>query len=155
MMSSLTIATSFFRRMRVGRSIRAGFLVAAAALGGLLAAAASQDFITAFENFVFFIITFLIPWSAVNLVDYYLIRRGVYVASDLFTPNGRYGSFNLIGFVSYACGALAQVPFIDQTFYKGFAAARIGFDVAWIVGLLVAGLLYLILARLQRPAAVA
>jgi nucleobase:cation symporter-1, NCS1 family len=153
MMSSLTIATSFLRKLRVGRSARAGFIVAATVLGALLAAAASQNFISAFENFVFFIITFLIPWSAVNLVDYYAIRKGAYVASDLFTPNGRYGSFNVIGFVSYACGALAQVPFIDQDFYKGFAAARIGFDVAWIVGLGVSGLLYWMLANLQRRAA--
>jgi NCS1 family nucleobase:cation symporter-1 len=151
MMSSLTIATSLFRKLRVGQAVRAGFIVTAAALGGVLAAAASRDFIAAFENFVFFIITFLIPWSAVNLVDYYAIRRGAYVASDLFTPNGRYGSFNVIGFVSYVCGAIAQVPFIDQTFYTGPIAARIGFDVAWIVGLLVSGLLYWLLASLRKP----
>lgn len=147
MMSSLTIVSSLFRTLKVGKSVRAIFILAVAAAGGLLAGAASSDFITALENFVFFIVTFLIPWSAVNLVDYYAIRKGRYAAPDLFSPSGRYGRFNTIGIVSYACGSAAQIPFIDQEFYKGPVAAELGFDVAWIVGLVVSGLLYWLLAK--------
>ncbi|MGA2564994.1 MAG: cytosine permease, partial [Steroidobacteraceae bacterium] len=74
MMSSLTIVTSIFRSVTVKRIQRTAFIVALSVAGGLIAGAASNDFLHAYENFIFFIVTFLIPWSAINLVDYYWIR---------------------------------------------------------------------------------
>lgn len=147
MMSSLTIASSFASGMKVGRLMRFSFIGAAALCGGLLASMASKDFMAAFENFVFFIITFLIPWSAVNLVDYYFIRKGEYVPEDLFSAGARYGSYNRIGLTAYAVGALVQAPFIDQQFYRGYFADLIGFDIAWLVGMIVPGAAYYLLAR--------
>ncbi|MGC0367447.1 purine-cytosine permease-like protein [Rhodococcus sp. 27YEA15] len=35
----------------------------------------------------------LVPWSAVNLVDYFVVRRGNYISPDLFTAHGIYGSW--------------------------------------------------------------
>ena len=32
----------------------------------------------------------LVPWTAVNLTDYFFVRRGHYVIADLFTPAGVY-----------------------------------------------------------------
>jgi nucleobase:cation symporter-1, NCS1 family len=146
-MSSLTIVTSIFRQLKVNRSQRTAFIVALSAAGGLIAGAASNDFLHAYENFIFFIVTFLIPWSAINLVDYYWIRKGRYVPTDLFTPHGRYSRFNAIGLAAYALGCLCQIPFISQEFYTGRIASRLGFDVAWIVGLIVPGSLYYLLTR--------
>lgn len=30
----------------------------------------------------------LVPWTAVNLTDYFFVRRGHYAIADLFTSNG-------------------------------------------------------------------
>jgi nucleobase:cation symporter-1, NCS1 family len=147
MMSSLTIVTSIFRSVTVKRIQRTAFIVALSVAGGLIAGAASNDFLHAYENFIFFIVTFLIPWSAINLVDYYWIRKGRYVPAELFTPDGRYGRFNAAGLVTYTLGCLCQIPFISQEFYTGRIAGKLGFDVAWIVGLIVPGSLYYLLTR--------
>jgi len=147
MMSSLTIITSLFRQITASRFQRTAFIVALSAIGGLIAGAASNDFLHAYENFIFFIVTFLIPWSAINLVDYYWIRKGRYVPAELFTPDGRYGRFNAAGLVSYTIGCLCQIPFISQEFYTGRIASQLGFDVAWIVGIVVPGSLYFLLTR--------
>jgi len=40
--------------------------------------ASSQSFLTNFENFLLLILYLFIPWTAVNLVDYYVVRRGHY-----------------------------------------------------------------------------
>jgi nucleobase:cation symporter-1, NCS1 family len=142
MMSSLTVVTSLLRRATVSRFHRTSLLIVLAAVGGFIAGGASRDFLHAYENFIFFIITFLIPWSAINLVDYYWVRKGHYVAADLFTPDGRYGKYNWPGLIAYATGCLCQVPFISEDFYTGWIAARLGFDVAWVVGLIVPGAIF-------------
>jgi nucleobase:cation symporter-1, NCS1 family len=147
MMSSLTIATSLFNGLRADRLQRALFIIVLSVGGGLIAGAAGNNFLRAYENFIFFIVTFLIPWSAINLVDYYWIRRGDYVAEDLFTAHGRYGKLNTAGLGSYALGCLCEIPFISQEFYTGGIAAILGFDVAWIVGLVVPGVTYHVLIR--------
>ena len=43
---------------------------------------------------------FLIPWTAINLVDYYCLRKGQYRIDDIFDLNGIYGRINRI-----ACGS--------------------------------------------------
>ena len=152
MMSSLTVTTTLFQRLRTSRHLRLMFIVPIALIGGGIAAFASNHFLTDYENFIFFIITFLIPWSAVNLVDYYFVRRGRYDVEDLFTPNGRYGAVSWAGLAAYLLGCACQVPFIDQTFYVGPIASSLGFDISWIVGIIVPGTLYYVIMRQMRPA---
>jgi len=33
-----------------------------------------QDFLTSYSNFLFLVLYFLTSWTAVNLVDFYLVR---------------------------------------------------------------------------------
>ena len=35
-----------------------------------------QDFLTGYNNFLFILIYFLTPWTVINLVDFYFVRRG-------------------------------------------------------------------------------
>jgi NCS1 family nucleobase:cation symporter-1 len=49
--------------------------------------------------------------------------------------------------VTYTLGCLCQIPFISQDFYTGRIAGKLGFDVAWIVGLTVPGSLYYLVTR--------
>jgi nucleobase:cation symporter-1, NCS1 family len=146
-MSSLTIVTSVLMQAHVSRVQRSAFIIVLATVSGLIGGSARNDFVHAYENFIFFIVTFLIPWSAINLVDYYLLRKGRYVAADMFTPNGQYGRFSAAGLGTYALGCVCQIPFISEEFYTGRIAARLGFDVAWIVGLIVPGVVYYLVAR--------
>jgi nucleobase:cation symporter-1, NCS1 family len=39
----------------------------------------------------------MIPWTAINLTDYYVVRRGRYVIEDIFKTDGRYGRVNWWG----------------------------------------------------------
>ena len=84
----------------------------------------------------------LIPWSAINLTDYYFIRRGDYDVPSFFTPAGRYRGFLWPGLVAYLLAVAAQPPFIAQTFYTGPLVATLGgVDISWIVGGVAGGLL--------------
>ena len=91
---------------------------------------------------------FLIPWTAVNLVDFYFVRRGHYAIAEIFKPAGIYGRWSWRGLVAYVVGFGLMVPFITTTFYEGPAAKALGgADISFAVGLLSAGLLYWWLSR--------
>lgn len=91
----------------------------------------------------------LVPWTAVNLVDYFFVRRGRYAITDFFKPNGIYGAWGTRGLTAYALGFVATLPFfVLPDVYMGPAARALGgVDVGWLVGLIVAGGSYWILSR--------
>ncbi|SKR63112.1 purine-cytosine permease family protein [Mycobacteroides abscessus] len=90
----------------------------------------------------------LVPWTATNLVDYFLVRRGRYVITELFRPHGIYGTWSWQGLSAYAVGLCAEIPFmvipeLGPIHFTGPLAHTInGVDIAWLVGLLVAGVAY-------------
>ncbi len=95
----------------------------------------------------------LVPWTATNLVDFFLVRRGHYAIVEFFKPNGLYGTWAWRGLVAYGVGFLAEVPFmvlqgLGGLNYTGPAAKALGgVDIAWVVGLVVAGAVYWLCAR--------
>jgi NCS1 nucleoside transporter family len=113
-----------------------------------------ENYLSSFNNFVLMMLYFLIPWTAVNLVDFYFVRRGHYAIADIFKPNGVYGRWSWRGLVAYAVGFAAMIPFITTTFYEGPAAKAIGGgDISFAVGLVVSGVSYWLLTRnLDRSA---
>jgi nucleobase:cation symporter-1, NCS1 family len=103
---------------------------------------------SAFEGFLSLMLYLLIPWSAINLVDYYWVRRGQYSVIDLFSPTSIYGRWAWRGLAAYATGLIAMGPFYVLPFYTGAGARALGgVDISILVGLPVAGLLYFWLAR--------
>ncbi|MEO3941142.1 cytosine permease [Paenarthrobacter nicotinovorans] len=110
---------------------------------------ARDNFILFYTNFLSFLMYVLVPWTAINLVDYYLLRHGDYRVEDFFKRDGGvYGRFNWIAIGSYLAGALIQVPFSATAIYTGpLAAAMGGVDISWIVGLVVVAPLYYVAAR--------
>jgi NCS1 family nucleobase:cation symporter-1 len=122
------------------------------AVGAYIAIGAAEDFLTSYYNFVSVLLYVLIPWSAINLVDYYLVHRGEYVVADFYRPDGgRYGLWNTRALVVYAVALAVEVPFMVTSLYTGPAAEALGLvDVAWLVGFAVAGVLHLLLARRTR-----
>ena len=91
----------------------------------------------------------LVPWTSINLTDYFFVRRGRYAIKDLFTPHGIYGAWGARGLIAYALGFIATLPFfVLPDFYTGPAARALGgVDVGWLVGLIVSGGVYLLLCR--------
>jgi len=97
----------------------------------------------------------LVPWTSINLVDYFFVRRGRYAITQLFVPRGIYGAWGARGLIAYAIGFLATMPFfVLPDFYTGpLARALGGVDVGWLVGLIVAAGTYFLLCRsLDLPA---
>jgi nucleobase:cation symporter-1, NCS1 family len=129
------------RRLRVVTIL---VLAAAWLIMGLLLTNAT----TALNTTLLIMLYLLVPWTAVNLTDYFFVRRGHYVIADLFTPAGIYGAWARRGLVAFLVGVLAEIPFVDLPFFVGPAAAAMGeVDIAFVVGLLVSGGVYVALTR--------
>jgi NCS1 family nucleobase:cation symporter-1 len=126
-----------------------------AVLGTVIAIAASSNFLTNLSNFVLFLLYFLIPWTAINLTDYYLVRHGKYDIPSLFQTHGAYGTVSWPALGIYVLTILVELPFMNSSFFEGPVAKAIGGgDIAWIVGLILAGGLYYLYAsslRMESP----
>jgi NCS1 family nucleobase:cation symporter-1 len=146
-----TIAIGF-----VGPSL--GLSLAYTALAGalgILIGTTFQAFAVAYLNGMLVVMLyFLVPWTAVNLVDYFCVRRGRYAILDLLTPRGVYGAWGARGLIAYAVGFLASLPFfVVPGVFTGPLAARLGgVDVGWLVGLIAAAIAYLLVSARYRLA---
>lgn len=157
--NSVNAYCSMLCALTLGENVRPGWapgvrarVVATIALhvvGVYIAIGASADFLDNYYNFVSLLLYVLIPWSAINLVDYYLVRHGHYAVEDFYRKDGgRYGLWNTRALAVYVVALAAQVPFMVTTLYTGPLAESLQYvDVAWLVGFITAGALYLTLAR--------
>jgi nucleobase:cation symporter-1, NCS1 family len=153
---SLTLISAIdsFKRIRPTLTVRLVTVAITAALSIIGALAASDNFLGNFQNFLLLILYLFVPWTAVNLVDYYLVRRGHYAIAEIFKPNGMYGRWGVRGVAAYLLGFAAMVPFFDVssqsggTLYEGpFSKAMNGVDISFFIGLPVAGILYWLFSR--------
>jgi purine-cytosine permease-like protein len=148
-LSMITVGQTLFAAWvpRAASRIIAAVSVFVVAL--LAAIAGAGDFLTNYTNFLQILLCVLIPWTAINLVDYYVIKHGHYDIASMFEQDGgRYGRFNGPAIVSYFVGIAIQVPFLSTALYTGpIATALGGVDVSWIVGLAVICPFYYVLMR--------
>lgn len=113
-----------------------------------IAFGSSPHFADQFGEFLAVLLYLFTPWTAINLVDFYFVRRGHYSVREIFNPNGLYGRWNWRGIVAYAGGFAAMIPFFSTGLYRGPVARALGgADVAMLVGLPVATVIYLIACR--------
>ena len=152
-LTTLTIGNnvrSFTSTVRL--RIMASLLVALiTVLFGLLA---SSNVLNSFENYLGALLYFLIPWTAINLTDFYLVRKGHYRTADFFDAKGPFGLFNWRGLLVYVITFGIEIPFMNTAVYQGPISKQLGgADIAWIVGLCVSVPLYYFLARGSVPAA--
>ncbi|MEU2078070.1 cytosine permease [Streptomyces sp. NPDC013489] len=147
-MSILTTVTAFDGRSRISAAARAAYIVGFTAVSMVIALAASDDFLDNFKNFVLLILMVFTPWSAINLVDYYLVSRERVDIPALYDPAGRYGRWNVTALTCYAVGVAVQIPFLATKLYTGAITKRLdGADISWIVGLVVTAALYWLWVR--------
>ncbi|MEU1595995.1 cytosine permease [Streptomyces sp. NPDC005708] len=150
---SMVTSVSGFRGQRVlSQRGRAAYIALIMIAGTAVALLGKDSFLASFKDFLLFLLTFFTPWSAINLVDYYLISKERYDIPALFDPAGRYGAWRWDALGVYAVGLLAQLPFLSTAFYTGPLVAPLGgADISWIVGLVAPALLYWLLARRNPP----
>lgn len=130
-------------RLARGWQARVAFTTIACVIGTGLAIAARGNFVASLTNFLLFLLYFLVPWTAINLTDFYLVRRGHYAIDDIFRTDGVYGAVNWKTLAIYILTILVEIPFVNTTLYVGPIATFLGgADIAWIIGLIVASVVY-------------
>jgi purine-cytosine permease-like protein len=136
------------KRVRPSRSRRIAVTAATIAIYLLVALPFGDHVINAASNALSLMLFLLVPWTAVNLTDYFFVRRGEYAITDLFTPRGVYGGWSWRGIAAYFLGFAAMVPFAVLPFYTGPIGAFLGgIDISWLAGLVVAALVYYTFTR--------
>ncbi|MGW4099833.1 purine-cytosine permease family protein [Mycobacterium sp. NPDC004974] len=129
--------------------VRTVFIVVAGVIATAATLLASGDVLETVQNITLFLLYLLVPWTAINLTDFYLVRRGHYNVGELFKARGEYGLVNWPALVIYLVAIGAEIPFINSSLYVGpFVDHLGGADISWIVGLVVATALYMIYARM-------
>jgi NCS1 family nucleobase:cation symporter-1 len=132
--------------------VRTVFIVVTGVIATVATLLASGHILETVQNITLFLLYLLVPWTAINLTDFYLVRRGHYNVGELFKARGEYGLVNWPALVIYLVAIGAEIPFINSSFYVGPFVQRLGgADISWIVGLVLATVLYLGCARLRRP----
>ena len=148
--ASLTLLSvaDTLRPLRCTAAKRLASVAAAVVAATALALASSADFINRFEDFLSLLLYLFTPWTAINLVDFYWVRKCHYSIREIFNPRGMYGRWNWRGLLAYGVGFVAMIPFFSTGTYTGAAAHALGgADVAMLVGLPVAALVYLLCCR--------
>jgi NCS1 family nucleobase:cation symporter-1 len=144
----LTVVTALdsLRPIRPTRSVRIAVLLALTVFWGACTAWLDGNSIRYVNGLLVLMLYFLMPWTAVNLVDYFWLRRGSYSILDLFRPDGIYGNWGKRGLTAYAVGFIVSVPFfVIPGVYTGVVATRLGgVDIGWLVGGCVAAIAYLL-----------
>jgi nucleobase:cation symporter-1, NCS1 family len=119
-----------------------------AVAGTVIALTIPGTFLTNFSSFLTIILYFMIPWTAVNLVDFFFVRKGNYAIKEIFKPNGMYHRWGWRGLTAYWLGFFAMAPFMSTTLYTGFVANSLGgADISPFIGFPVAAILYWIFCR--------
>lgn len=117
-----------------------------------LALFGQDNFLVNYTNFILLLLYVLVPWTAINLVDYYWIQHGEYDVASFFRQDGGiYGRVNRIAVICYLIGIAVQFPFVATPLYTGPVANALGgADISWIVGLLVTSPLYWLAASTAK-----
>ncbi|MBV9804010.1 MAG: cytosine permease, partial [Solirubrobacterales bacterium] len=146
-----TFRASWLPRGAARSALATLFMVIAA----VMAIAGKANFVTNYTNFIFLLLYLLIPWTAINLVDFYLVKHGDYDVDSFFRADGGiYGRVNVPACAVYVIGVAVQVPFISTTLFTGPVAKSLGdVDLSWLVGLAVVCPLYYWAARRLLPTA--
>jgi NCS1 family nucleobase:cation symporter-1 len=142
-MSAVTIVSGVRGMTRVPLNVKLLIMSALMVIATVIAILTRDAFDRYFSDLLALLVYFLIPWSAINLADYYLVRHGKYSIDQMFLIDGEYGSFRWKTLGVYLISILSQVPFMSLSFYAGPVDRLLGADIAWLPGTLVPTLLYI------------
>lgn len=147
-MLTVLTAVDSVRPIRPTRLARVVTILVLAAVWGVLGIGVITSWSTALGDSLLIMLYLLAPWTAVNLVDYFFVRRGHYAVTHLFRSDGIYGAWAWRGLTAYGLGIATTVPFVWLSFFHGPLADKLGgIDIAFIVGMAVSAGIYFALTR--------
>lgn len=148
MLTALTGLDSF-KPVVTTRRLRILFILVLEAIATVIGLLLPDDYLTSLFNTLSIMLYLLVPWTALNLVDFFIVRRGHYAITDLLRSEGVYGIWAWRGLTAFAAGLLSMAPFmVLPTLYVGPISRHLGgVDISFVVGLLVSGIVYLLLSR--------
>jgi NCS1 nucleoside transporter family len=116
------------------------------------------SFAKAFDNWMISLLLWMSPWAGVVLADFYIVRQSRIGVDELYREPTRsaYGDINWGGIAAFIVGLVAGwsvedglVPALQGPISTKFLA---GADLSWLVGIVVAGAVYLAVGRRVAPA---
>jgi NCS1 family nucleobase:cation symporter-1 len=122
-------------------------VIAVGILGGLLALYGANGLAAKYENFLLLISYWIGPWLAIVVVDFFLhpgqkTRPGRGLRTTLSA------AIEWPGLIAFLVGLAVSVPFMNSSLYMGPMAMLLhGADIAYYIGIIVAGVLYYTLRR--------
>ena len=147
----LTVLTAIdaLHPIRVSRAARIITIVAVICLSLAAAIGFGGDVIATLNNYFVVMLYLLVPWTAVNLTDYFLVRKGKYAIQQLFTADGCYGAWSRNGLIAYFVGFASSLPFcVMPGLFTGPAAKVLGgVDIGWLISLVLTVPVYAWLMR--------
>jgi nucleobase:cation symporter-1, NCS1 family len=146
-MSATTIFTGFNGAVRIARSHKLMIMTAASCLATGIAIVTQYHFADYFSDILTIQLYICVPWTAINLCDFYLVRYGKYSVPDIYLANGQYGRFNAGTIFVFAISLIAQIPFMQLSFYVGPVARYFGTDVTMLISIILPSALYLYVNR--------
>lgn len=109
----------------------------------------APSFAKAFDNWMVSLLLWMSPWAGIVLADFFIKRRGVIDVAELYrSPEASaYGDINWPGIIAFLVGLAAGwsvedglVPALQGPISTKFLG---GADLSWLVGIVVAGAVYL------------
>ncbi|CUW48616.1 purine-cytosine permease family protein [Novacetimonas hansenii] len=148
-LSTITVVQTFRPDWHPAMISRVVVTLCLVALALVMAFGMSANFMKSYAAFLDILMAVIVPWTAINLTDYYLLRHGDYdVASFFRVDGGCYGYFNMPAVMSYVVGVLVELPFLKNDLYMGFLLPMLhGVDISWLVSLIVTTVVYVVLYR--------
>lgn len=147
-LSIITLVQTFAWRWIPTSKSRALLSVVVLTLCCFVAISSSANFINHFIDLVLALLVVLVPWTAINLIDFYLIHKGQYDIASIFRVDGGiYGYYNPNALIAYIIGIAVQIPFMNTPMYVGPVSQYIdGADLSWLISMVVTSPLYYWLA---------
>jgi NCS1 nucleoside transporter family len=113
----------------------------------------APSFAKAFDNWMISLLLWMSPWAGVVMADFFIRRRSHIDVAELYrAPEASaYGDINWSGIIAFVAGLIAGwsvqdalVPALQGPISTGLLG---GADLSWLAGIVVAGAVYLVLAR--------
>jgi nucleobase:cation symporter-1, NCS1 family len=111
-----------------------------------------NNFSSTVENYLLVITYWIGPWAAIVLIDW-RSRKGRFDEQGVVEYSRLPSGVNAI--IALVLGFIVSIPFMDQTLYVGPVSTALGgADIAYLVGFIVAGVVYWALERYWHSTAV-
>src|SRR2546421_1675344 len=143
---SLGLSVQVFGRpfQRVKRYV---WTLIGAVLYVLIALPAAANFAHTLTDFLLIIAYWLGPWSIILVLEHFVFRRGRYNVDDWNTPSRL--PIGWAAIASMVIGLVGVYLGASQALFTGPIAARLNTDIGFELGLVMAGIAYLILRRIE------